>query len=348
MSITKTLRLVVPGLLGPWQIESGFSYPQFPQASALAYLLSRATVTSLTVNDTDALLYKLFGLSVSSDKDLPIAALTHLADEGVSDDGWWLRADPVHLQADMHQVLLFDARTLDVSATEADSLVTEFNQAFSTEGLHLSVLHPSRWYLHLKAEPGIRTTPLPQVVGRDITPYLPQGVNARNWRRRLTEVQMLFHSSTVNQERQMKGQTPINGLWFWGSGVLPEPAQPMSEVIYTSDPMAHGLAILSRTKVKSVPDTAFTWRNQSLQECQELIILEATRYDFIDNTIDTWRNHVDSLEKDWFAPCLTMLRKKELAKLILYPCNGHKYTVSHNDLWRFWRRVRSLQHYTQS
>jgi hypothetical protein len=345
VSLTKTLRLIVPGLLGPWQIEPGFCYPR---AKALAYLLGRATVKSLPIADADALLCKLFGFPVFSNRDLPIAALTHLADNGMPADGWWLRADPVHLHADMRQVLLFDAHTLTISAAEADSLVTEFNQAFNNEGLQLKALHPSRWYLYLGEDPGIRTEPLSKVVGRDITPFLPHGVNARDWCRLLTEVQMLFHSSMVNRERQTKGQMPINGLWFWGGGVLPDPVHTISDIIYASDPVAQGLALLSAAKLKSVPDTASVWRNESRDEIQNLVVLEATRYDSIDNAIDTWRSHVDSLEKDWFAPCLTMLRKKEFGKLILYPCNGLEYSVAHSDLWRFWRRIRSLQHYTQS
>lgn len=342
--MAKTLHLVVPGLLGPWQIKSGFSYPR---AKALAYLLSRARVNSLPVTDADALLYQLFGLPVSFDKDLPIAALTHLADDGMPGNGWWLRADPVHLHADRHQVLLFDARTLDISIAEANSLVTEFNQVFNVEGLHLKALHPSRWYLNLKDDPGIRTAPLSKVIGRDITPFLPQGVNARDWCRLLTEVQMLFHSSMVNRKRQTNGQMPINGLWFWGGGVLPEPVHVISDGIYASDPVTQGLALLSRAKVRPVPDTAFTWCNKSLEERQGLIVLEATRYDLIDYSVDTWRSHLDSLERDWFAPCLSLLKNKKLRKLILSPCNGHEYRVSYNELWRFWRRIRSLQHYTQ-
>jgi hypothetical protein len=345
--LTKTLRLVTPGLLGPWQIGPGFSYPQ---TNALAYLLSRATVKSTVVADADALLCKLFGLHISSDKDLPIAALTHLADDGVPDkEGWWLRADPVHLHADIHQVLLFDARNLNVSVEEANLLATEFNQTFNEEGLQLKTPHPSRWYLHLKEDPGIRTKPLSKVVGCNITPFLPYGVNARDWRRRLTEAQMLFHGSAVNRERQTKGQSSINGLWFWGSGLLPDkPMHTINDVIYASDPVTRGLAGLSAVKLKPVPNTAFTWRNESLEERQALIVLESTRYDLIDNNTDMWRNHVDMLERDWFAPCLTMLRNKELNKLVLYPCDGREYSVSHNDLRRFWRRIRPLQHYTQS
>lgn len=346
MSLTKTLRLVAPGLLGPWQIEPGFSYPR---TNALAYLLSRATVKSTAVADADALLCKLFGLPTYPNKDLPIAALTHLADGGVPDEGWWLRADPVYLHADIRQVLLFDARALNISAAEADSLVAEFNQAFNEEGLQLNTPHPSRWYLRLKEDPGIRTEPLSKVIGRDMTPFLPQGVNARDWCRRLTEVQMLFHSSTVNKERHTKGQRPINGIWFWGGGVLPKPAHTISDVIYASDPVTRGLARLSATKLKPVPNTAFTWCNESVEERQALIVLESISYDLIDNiTADTWRSYVDLLERDWFIPCLAMLRNKELSKLVLYPCNGLEYSVSHNDLWRFWRRMRPLQHYTRS
>jgi hypothetical protein len=261
------------------------------------------------------------------------------------DDGWWLRADPVYLHADMHQVLLFDARTLNINITEAQILVAEFNQVFTSEGLQLKALHPSRWYLRLGEDPGIRTEPLLKVVGRDITPFLPQGMNAREWRRLLTEVQMLFHDSTVNRERQTKGQTPINGLWFWGGGVLPEPARPLSDVVYASDPVTHGLARLSGTKFKPLPETAFAWRRESLEEMRNLIVLEATRYDSINNAIDTWRSHIDSLERDWFVPCLAMLKNKELGELVLYPCNGRVYTVSNNAFWHFWRWVRPLQYY---
>lgn len=52
--------------------------------------------------------------------------------------------------------------------------------------------------------------------GRSIEAYLPQGSDARQWRRFLNHAQMLLHEHPLNLERAHQGLPAINGLWLEG------------------------------------------------------------------------------------------------------------------------------------
>lgn len=340
----QTLHLVIPGLLGPWPAshQSGFPKPRTP---ALERLLGRARIKELGVTGGDATLFELFGVPVSSGQDLPVAAITRLADGGEPDSGWWLRADPVHLRADLHQVLLFDARLLDISAAEAGSLVSEFNQVFAADGWILETPHPARWYLRLADDPGVRTHPLREAIGRNVNSLLPYGEPAPRWHALLTEIQMLFHSAAVNREREYRGRLPINSVWFWGGGELPQEVSSPAEGIYANDPLVRGLARLAGKAVSPLPERAGDWQAAAQDEHRSLVVLQATPYDRMDNEPYAWVEHVQALERDWFAPCLAMLRGKGLDALYLYPGNGRIYSITPRDLRRFWQRARPLTHY---
>ena len=56
-------------------------------------------------------------------------------------------------------------------------------------------------------------------------PYLPTGKDGKQWHTVLNEMQILLHTAQVNIERERRGDLPINSLWFWGSGRLPQEIQ---------------------------------------------------------------------------------------------------------------------------
>lgn len=342
--MAKRLHLVIPGLLGPWPERDQPGFPS-PEAAALERLLARATVEETGIVGADATLFGLFNLPLAADRDLPVAAITWLTDSGIAEEGWWLRADPVHLRADLHQVLLVDARTLSITPMEAASLVAEFNQVFAADGLLLKAPHPGRWYLRLASDPGLRTCPLLKAIGRDINPLLPQGEAGRRWHTLLTEIQMLFHNAAVNQEREAQGRLPINSVWFWGGGELPQGAHSSFQGVYADDPLARGLARLAGVVISPPPATATDWRLAAENEAETLVVLEATRYDPVDNDPIGWAEQVSVLERDWFMPSLEMLTGKALNSLSLYPCNGRVYTLTRSHWRRFWRRRRPLADY---
>ena len=308
-------------------------------------LLGRATVTLLDVTGSDPTLFQLFGLPVSAAQDLPVAAITRLVDRGDAQEGWWLRADPVHLRADLQHVLLFDARTLDIDPDEAEVLVAGFNCEFSTAGLTLDAPHPNRWYLRLADDPGLHTCPLQDATGRNINTLLPKGKDSSRWHALMTEIQMGFHNSPVNLAREGRGRRTINSIWFWGSGRLPHGAYSPCDGIYAADPLTRGLARLAGVALSPLPDNAADWRAAAEEETEALIVLEATRYDRTDDDPYGWAGHVNALEFNWFAPCLALLKDKVLEVLYLYPCNGQVYRITPGQWWHCWRRLKPLPDY---
>src|SRR5687767_9051943 len=92
---TSPLQLLLPGLFGVQGPESEPQKP--PQLPALETLLTRAERHSSPVRSLESLLFSLLGAEIPTDSDLPVAAVTRVLDLGIVDSGWWIRADPVHL-----------------------------------------------------------------------------------------------------------------------------------------------------------------------------------------------------------------------------------------------------------
>ncbi|MCB1919663.1 MAG: hypothetical protein KDJ28_06770 [Candidatus Competibacteraceae bacterium] len=333
-----TLSLLIPGLLGTWPDE--FAVPR-PTAPALEWLLTRAD-RHKTQSVMDALLFELFGAPIPAEADLPIAAVTQLADGYNPGNDWWLRADPVHLRPDLRGVFLADARTLAIEPVEAAALAAAFDQTFASDGLQLRVPCPERWYLRLPADPGIRTYALSSAIGRDINPLLPHGPNARRWHALLTEVQMLFHNHPVNQAREQRNQPMINSVWFWGSGPLPSGARSPTIGLYAHDPLLRGLAWLAEAAISPVPQNAYDWREGAADEADSLVKLDLARYDRTDGDPLAWADHVAMLERNWFEPCQRLLQTGQLKTLYLYGDDGYCYSLTGAARWRFWRHRRTL------
>ena len=336
--MANTLHLLIPGLLGPWPAASAGPAAPAPLAPALAWLLARAERHAAPPSP-DATLCELFGLPASA-ADPPVAALTRLVDGGeINEGGWWLRADPVHLRADMRTVFLVDARALAIEPDEAGALVAVFNQTFFEDGLRLIAPRPDRWYLRLPADPGITTRPLFDAVGRDINSLLPQGPAGRRWHTLLTEIQMLFHQHPVNQAREAHNRPPINSVWFWGGGECPAAARSPAAGLYADDPLTRGLARLAGATVSPAPEYAEDWMDAAT-EPDSLVALETIRHELIDGDLEAWVDGVAALDRGWFAPCRRWLQTGQLATLYLYPGNGQRYTLTRAARWRFWRRPR--------
>ena len=71
---------------------------------------------------------------------------------------------------------------------------------------------------------------------------------AKRWRKLQNEIQMLWHISSVNEEREQGGMPSINSLWISGIGKLSDVQAPQavqqSSHIYGSHPLLVGLAKL--------------------------------------------------------------------------------------------------------
>ena len=312
---------------------------------ALSLFLSRSDRCAPPCKDTRpaGMLCQCFGLDAGGEQEWPVAPLTYLADGGGHGAGVVMRADPVHLRVDLKTLVLADADSLSLGREEAEALAAEINGVYRDEDWELDPLHPRRWYLRLSSKPEMATVSPLEVAGEGLQPLFPRGREAALWSRRLNEIQMLLHASPVNQQREARGDLPVNSLWLWGAGTLPEPASPPWTKVWTDDPLGHGLAQLTGTKLATRPVNADTWLVQARgDQGKHLIVLDdgyilCRRLD-----VEGWRTHLTALEEQWLGPLEGMVRQRQVGSVTLVPGGMQAYRLTPGNIKKWWRRHRPL------
>jgi hypothetical protein len=316
---------------------NGFPAPNCP---ALNKLLARANRKAKS-GTVDALRYALFKYALPDHLDRPDGWLSYQVDTGAVPNGVVLRADPVHLRADQHRLVLFTADQLNITPEEARALAESFNQLYAADAMQLEAPTSTRWYLRLTESPALRTTPLAQVAGCDIDKHLPTGPDAQHWRRFSNEVQMLFHDHPVNRAREAKGKPLINSLWLWGVGKPVAPVAQTWQRVWTADIVTQGLARLNSLRCSVPPEDAANWLAQVVGD-EHLLTLENVQISVAYADVEDWYAAVEDFELRWFAPLLSALGQGRLSELRVLTANGHEYRVTRWDLLRLWRTVRPL------
>ena len=74
----------------------------------------------------------------------------------------------------------------------------------------------------MQRTPFIHTQLLSEVAVKNINDFFPYGTEEIFWRGILNEIQMLLHEHPLNQVREERGDLALNGIWFWGGGVIPK------------------------------------------------------------------------------------------------------------------------------
>ncbi len=339
MPSSSHLTLFLPGLFGPPSATE--SAPALP---ALETWLARSEPQSVAGRGFDAILFSLFGAETPADADLPVAAVTRALDLGVIDNGWWLRADPVHLHPERDRLILTDSRALDLTPDEANRLVAEIMELYKPDGWLLKAARPGRWYLKPPRAPRITTTPLAEVVGRDIHPYLPRGTDGRAWHTILNEMQILLHTSKVNEERERRGQLPVNSLWFWGGGRLPK-LKPMAwNGLWSEEPLSLAFARLAQVPSHARPSDFESWRRQA-PAGEHLLVLDELRQPLEYNDAGEWGTAIAALEHRWFAPLFAAVREGAIGRALLLTDNGRQFLLTRKLARRWWRWRRPLSDY---
>jgi len=299
----------------------------FPKAAAL---LNKGKAGDIMLPPgSDALLFDLFGISLRDDRDIPVAAVTRLLDLGVVDKGWWLRADPVHLVPGRKGLLMVANQELELSNAESEDLVKEIAAAVLDEGWILKAPNPHRWYLKPSSVPEITTTPLDVVMGKDIDAFLPDGDDARNWHTRLNEIQILLHTSKINEKREANNKLTVNSVWFWGGGTLPQLGSSSWSSVSSDDVVALALARLSDAPHKKLPSSFALWLEQSTPG-NHLVV-------FGRNQITEFLAEGDA---GWIESLSEALKQKRLSSLTVYFDNSRKIVIRPDNLkprwnWRF-------------
>jgi len=253
----------------------------------------------------------------------PVAAVTRQRDLGDAAGAAWLRADPAWIRPDINGARLFawgDALQLD--ADEAAELLRPLKPLFGDAGLPIDAPTPGRWYLRLP--PG---TPLPvfvapdEALGADLFDHLAEGPDARRWRTLLSEAQIVLHNHPRNGDRVARGLPPVNSLWFWGAGVLPDQVRAGVAEVQTQDDAVAAMAAAGGARVA-------TPRVFAVPDADLLVDLRAAR-------------DLRQLADDWFAPAVAALQAGMLSAVTLDLADGHRFVLRRPQRWRLWRRPRA-------
>ena len=136
----------------------------------------------------------------------------------------WGLLTPAHWHLGTEQLRMTDPADLMLDEATSRLLLDAVEPLFTTEGFAVRWGAPTAWFI---AHPSLSHLPcasLDRVIGRNVDRWLPAGAAVRLLRRLQNEVQMLLYTHPLNDQREARGQLPVNSFWLSGCGVH-QPAQ---------------------------------------------------------------------------------------------------------------------------
>ncbi|MDO4709919.1 MAG: phosphoglycerate mutase [Pseudomonadota bacterium] len=254
----------------------------------------------------------------------PLAALSRQAQAGDAGDALWLRADPAWMVVDINGVrLLGVGEPLQLTQAEADALAATLTPLFAENGLFFDWPTPAAAWLRLPAESSAESLPQfadpADALGDDVFEHTDTRAQARQWRMLAGEIQMRLHGHAVNQARQARGLPPVNALWFWGGGVLPQQALTTRHTaIYAEDSRIMTLAKITDTAQPMPP--------------QFTLPKDDALFDF------SHLRDAKALQEAWLMPALAALKRGQIASLALDSEDGCRLHLTRGQALRFWRK----------
>ena len=243
----------------------------------------------------------------------PMAAITRQSDQGDAARQGWLRADPVFIRPEMMGARLMAWGNLGLTADEAEAFLQPLRPLFGDAGFPISATGPERWYLALPADTRLPDFPLPvDALGGDMLAYLPEGNEARRWRSLANEAQVILHNHPRNHARISAGLPPVNSLWFWGGGRLPDSVRcDYSSVTGAGDELL-GLAKLAGVRLQPAETGSALADLRRLRDWTEV-------------------------EQAHLLPGVAALKRRH-ASLLLDFADGSVFRIERSQRWRLFRR----------
>jgi hypothetical protein len=272
--------------------------------AALARRLGRADRLADAAPGETAQLQRHFTLTPAG---WPMAALTRELESGDAGEDLWLRADPAFVRAEMSGARLMACGELGFDPGEAEELLAPLRPLFGEAGMPISAGDEGRWYLRLaRATPMPAFAPPAEALGADVLPFLPVGRDFAKWRSLFNEAQVLLHHHPRNAARIAEGRMPVNSLWFWGGGALP-------------DRVACAFASVLGDEVE-------------LRALARRAGVEASATASGSLLVDHRR------DRDWSRISATLAAHPRFARTLVDFADGVRYELRPAQRWRFWRR----------
>jgi len=252
---------------------------------------------------------------------LPVAQYRFLFDTDKKAPPHCVCTELIHLQADKDNARLLPMQALDVTDDEAEQLVEALNQLIIEDGLEVLRTSSHHYYLTGMSAAALDTWPAHAVANGKIANYLPRQAEAGDWRRLMTEVQMLFHDHPVNTARANAHQLPINGMWFWGGAQPLNPLPKDNIELISADAYTNGFAKTMGITPTNPGDV--DWANLESQATEELIIVELTVYEaWLRGDHAALRQAKQDLHDQWITPAQNAVASGLCNEFVLDGCEG--------------------------
>lgn len=332
MSKNRSLTLIAPYIAASLAQAAADRVSSWPQLARLAGRASIATAWQPdgahghAVRPWQAALLAALGLQGSIGL-YPSAAVTRTGDTGRLAAGFWMQAEPMHFAAGLDRLnAVFLHGESRVSAAERAELGPRIAAHLQASGLELSTTSTGDWLVHSERAIEVRTAAPETAVSSDLHVVMPQGRDAGQLRRTMTELQMLLHEHPVNLARARRGAPEINAVWFHGEGSIERGTDGMRSALpaaFGNEPYLRGIYHLHGQSLEAAPSDA-----KAL-----LPRLSSNAVAVIDAA------DLDTLETLWMAPLARALRVGAISTLELV-LDHWQLTIPRIALLRIWRSAR--------
>jgi len=323
------VQLCIPQLLQPIELwKKDFLFE--PEAPELSHLLHQFDVIQdKPIQGLEACLFNALGMD--ENQELPAAYYRYQTDKKSLPKRMIVCADPVHLEVGMNDITLTEKIT-DISTLDAEEIIGELNKHFEQDGLSFEQGSAQQWYINLPTEEVIHTSPISQVLRKNIANFQPKS-KLRNWQVIQNESQMILHSCSVNKQREIAGLVTINSLWFWGAG------QPLkrnnSDVVNI---LCSETAQESAKMIAKAANCQYSILSNKLPEFDSgktLLIFDQLFSPAIHDNLDLYQQALTQLDNNVIQP----LRQAWLAgkiELLVDGCDGRILKPIKPNVWKFW------------
>jgi len=318
---SRRVTLVSPGCfsIGPESENPGAAHVSVEQQDEL----NKATVIDTGHHTHEQAMMFWLGHPVTDAGQLPIASYKYSAETGQPVPPHLVCAELVHLQAGTDNARLHPAKALNVSIEDASAVMDTVNELIEPDGLKLFATSAGSWYLSGMPAARLDTWPAHAIANGKIAGYLPRHEKAGDWRRLITEMQMLLHSHPVNETRAQRGQMPVNGMWFWGGAeATVEPGDRLEyPTVFANDAFTSGL--LSALNLKALPlDKAYAEDWQAIDN--DIILLDLSIYDaWLSSNQTDISDAKNAMRENLIEPIQIAVAQGDIDCFVLDGCEGH-------------------------
>ena len=120
--------------------------------------------------------------------------------------------------------------------------------------------------------------------------------------------------------------------------------------VWSDDPFGRTLAVASKIPHQPLFETAREWQ-QTAKPGHHLVILDSLANKTHYKNIYEWRQCLSLLENNWFKPLFAAINAGKITQLTITTLNDdgvRNFKLTRSNLWKFWRRTKSLLSYAKN